>query len=361
MRDVTTSPLTLVHPPETNPHQQTVPPETGVSERIDFSLDPLQLHNQAVEFRHSGWARDRRRVYDALRRTKQTLNRLVDFKECGKHAYVFQSVDDPDVYVIGGSTCHDRFCLPCGRERTRVISTNVLDKLENEQARFLTLTLKSSTETLTELLAKLTQHFTALRRSKLWRNKVTGGVAFLEVVWRESTARWHPHFHCLVQGRYIPKDELSRTWHKITGTSYIVDIRIATNAAHVTHYITKYASKPLDHSVLHDPDKLDEAVVALKGKRLCLTFGTWRGVSLTTPLDSGQWVNLGTLTEIIDHAEQGDYGAAQALDALKIEYAPSTRAPPTPDAPCATGSPPEQYRFTFPLRTTVQAGVSGTH
>jgi hypothetical protein len=219
--------------------------------------------------------------------------------------------------------------MPCGRERSRIIATNIQLKTEGKAARFLTLTLKSDAEPLAQLLAKLTRDFTALRRTRLWRTRVTGGVGFLEIKWLARTQRWHPHLHCLVQGRFIPQDELSRTWLKITGTSKIVDVRIATDDKHVTHYICKYASKPLDHTVVIDPPRLDEAVLALKGKRLCMTFGTWRGYKLTAPLESGTWLQLGTLDEIITRAEAGDLQAQDALAALRIEYVPLTRGPPT--------------------------------
>lgn len=319
---------TSLDPPETNLHTPLASPGAGVQERLDWSLDPLQSANPSINFRHSGWRADRYRVYNALRRTAQPGNRLHDFTECGKHAYVFQSLEDPDVYTLGGSTCHDRFCLPCARERSRIIATNVKDKLQSQRARFITLTLKSTTEPLAVLLAKLSRDFATLRRSKLWRHKVTGGVAFLEIKWLNRTQRWHPHLHCLVQGRYIPQDDLSKTWLKVTGTSKIVDIRIASDNAHVTSYITKYASKPLDHTVVTDPPRLDEAVLALKGKRLCTTFGSWRGYKLTTPPESGTWLQLGTLDELITRAEAGEQQAVHALDALRIQYAPSTRGPP---------------------------------
>jgi hypothetical protein len=245
-------------------------------------------------------------------------------------------VEDPDLYTLGGSTCHDRFCLPCGRERSRVIATNVKLKLDGKPARFLTLTLRSDTEPLDELLAKLTRDFTGMRRSKLWRRRVTGGVAFLEVKWLAGTNRWHVHLHALLQGRFVPREELSRLWLKITGTSDVIDIRIVENEAHCTHYICKYASKPLDRTVVVVPLRLDEAIVALKGKRLCMTFGSWRGYKLTEPPESGTWIQLGTLSEIIDKAEAGDTEAQAALTALRVEYAHLTRGPPT--APVMTVS-----------------------
>ena len=349
-----------VHPPETNVQPHFTHIEAGGKDGPDCTLDPLRTWNPSINFRHSGWAHDRRRVYDALRRTEQSGNRIHDFTGCGDHAYVFQSVQDPEIYTLGGSTCHDRFCLPCGRERSRVIATNVKLKTEGKSARFLTLTLKSTTEPLAQLLAKLTQDFTALRRSKLWRKRVTGGVGFLEIKWIASSQRWHPHLHCLVQGRYIPQDELSRTWLKITGTSKIVDIRIATDSRYVTHYICKYASKPLDHTVIVDPPRLDEAVRALKGKRLCMTFGSWRGYKLTESQETGEWIQLGTLSELINRAEAGETQAQHALDALRVEYAPDTRAPPASTVTTVSSLTLEQRCFNFNLPTTRLPDAYGT-
>ncbi len=350
----------LVHPPETNVHPPLTPCQAGVALHADFTLDPLHGRSRSVIFRHSGWAHDRRRVYDALRRTEQPGARLHDFTQCGKHAYVFQSVQEPDLYTLGGSSCHDRFCLPCGRERSRIIAGNVKLRVDGENARFLTLTLRSDTEPLAELLAKLTRDFTALRRTKLWRKRVAGGVAFLEMKWLEPTQRWHVHLHALLQGRYIPQDELSKIWFQITHTSDVVDIRIVENQDHCTRYICKYASKPLDHTVVVHPNKLDEAVLALKGKRLCLTFGTWRGYQLTALPENGEWIQLGTLEEIITRAEDGHADATAALDALKVEYAPSTRAPPTVPARTVSSLTLGQKCFSYSPDTERDLAVSGT-
>ena len=352
--------FTPVHPPETNVRPQLHPLQAGGDHGPYTLEDPLQSANSSINFRHSGWKHDRRKVFDALQRTGQNANRLHDFVRCGEHAYVFQSVDDPDLFTLGGSTCHDRFCLPCARERSRRIASNVKHKLESERARFLTLTLKSTTEPLADLLAKLSKDFATLRRSKLWRHKVTGGVAFLEVKWIESTQRWHVHLHSLVQGRYIPREELAQTWLRITRTSFVIDIRVAQDNACVTHYICKYASKPLDHTVVVEPDKLDEAVLAMKGKRLCMTFGSWRGYKLTEPPESGTWVQLGTLDDIIKRAEDGEPKAIDALEALRIEYAPSTRAPPTLDATTVSSSTHVQACFNFSQDNEPESAVSGT-
>lgn len=353
--------FTLLDPPETNLQSASPLPGTGVHPASGDLFDPLHGTELSIGFRHSGWKGDRRRVYNALRRTGQPVNRRFDFANCGRYAYVYQSVDEPDVYTIRGSTCHDRFCLPCGKERSRIIAHNVLDKLEHEQGRFLTLTLKSSTEPLADLLTKLTTNFAALRRTNLWKNKVTGGVAFLEVKWVEKTQRWHPHLHCLLQGRYIPRNNLSKTWHKVTGTSYIVDIRLASDNAYVTHYITKYASKPLDHSVTMQPDRLDELIVALKGKRLCMTFGTWRGYKLTEPPETGKWTSLGLLSAIIERAREGSTADAEVLAALSIDLAQSGIPPPPTTAKPVSSLTHEQHTILYPDRTTHLPDAYGTN
>ena len=349
----------LVHPPETNVHSQLHPVFAGGNDGPYLLTDPLATDNLSINFRHTGWAHDRRRVHDAFRRTGQSAARIHDYTQCGAYAYVFQSLEDPDLYTLGGSTCHDRFCLPCGRERSRVIATNVLLRMAGDPARFLTLTLKSTTEPLTELLAKLTHDFTALRRTKLWRKRVTGGVAFLECKWLANTNRWHVHLHALLQGRFVPREQLSRLWLKITGTSEVIDIRIVEDERHCTHYICKYASKPLDRTVVVDPVRLDEAILALKGKRLCLTFGTWRGYKLTEPPESGTWIQIGTLEEVIDRAASGDITAGAALDALRIEYAHSTRAPPTSAVATVSSLTHEQQCFTYTRDTTHESAVCG--
>lgn len=346
--------LTLLDPPETSvPLPNTTRPTGGSCVPADSripqqaldacELDPLHDPDGFTGFRHSGWARDRRRVYDALRASGVGTNRLVAFRECGRHPYIFQCVERPDEYALGGSTCHDRFCMPCSRERSRTIAANVLEQIADRQARFITLTLKSTAEPLSVLLARLTSCFTKLRKTKLWRNKVTGGVAFLEVTWTGRSESWHPHFHCLVQGRYLPRKDLSRTWLKITGDSMITDIRFATDNAHVTHYITKYATKVLDHSVLHDTCRLQEAIIALKGKRLCLTFGTWRGLPLTKRIEDGTWQQIDSLRSMLNRASKGDLAAQQVLQTLEIRFAISERGPPSPTVTVVSGSNRSQY------------------
>lgn len=323
---------TVEHVPES--HASLERQETSIHERIERRTPSDLCSGHAARFRHSGWRADRLRVWESMRRVGTSADRLWNFTQCGKHASVLQSIEDPTRYRIAGSTCHDRFCLPCGKDRSHFIAVNVLAELRDRPARFVTLTMKSTTETLPELISKLNLSQARLRRRVFWKKRVTGGVTFTEVKWVPALKRWNVHAHMIVHGKYLPVGPLGAIWKDITGDSMIVHVKFVPDHRQVVQYVTKYASKPLDPSVLKDPQRLDEAVLALKGKRLCGTFGNWTGVLLTPTPDENAWVNIGSLDSIIERAksrEREAFDVCQALGlvvTLSIPEPTHCRAPP---------------------------------
>lgn len=274
-------------------------------------------------------------MYDGLQATIATAGRLNSFARCGQAAYVVSSRVDPGRFKVVGSACHDRFCNPCARERSNLIATNVLKHVDDRQLRFLTLTLRSGDDRLGDLLDKLYDSFAKLRRRKLWKRTVGGGVAMLEIKWSEATRRWHPHFHVLCTGKYIPQEGIRKAWYAITGDSYIVDIRLVHSTEHATKYITKYAAKPLDGTYTRRPEQLHEAIAAIHGRKLCLTFGTWRGITLTERPDDGAWDYVDSLRNLICRAAHGDIDARTILASISdqnlsllYERAPRPDEPP---------------------------------
>lgn len=233
-------------------------------------------------------------------------SRLARFETCGKHAWVMRSKDDPSRYCIASDHCHDRFCLPCANGRSRTIARNVLSLISTRKVRFITLTLRAKSEPLVLALSRLNAAFSRLRTRKLWSRGVTGGVAFLEVKRSENANRWHVHLHILAEGSYIDKTRLSRAWHEITGDSFIVDIRLVKDLDIAARYITKYASKPLDKTVTSSLDYTIEAIKALKGRRLCSTFGQWQGEVLTARTDSEEWEAVAPLADLLERKTAGD-------------------------------------------------------
>lgn len=221
-----------------------------------------------------------------------------------------------------------------------MIAHNIREHLDARRARFVTLTLRSDRESLQYLLDHLYASFARLRRTKLWQNTQRGGVAFCEIKWSARNERWHPHLHILTEGRYLAKQALSNAWRKATGDSFIIDIRKVSSAERAISYVVKYASKPHDASIWRVPERLLEAMLAMRGRRLCLTYGTWRGISLTDVPESGAWTPIAPLAILLSQAQSGDAAASQILSHLPGTPIPDDcRSPPDESPPNCTDDP----------------------
>ena len=300
---------TLLDPPETNPDLRT----TGRS-RLSETGDAPE-----IAFRHSGWHALRDRVYSALLAVGVPTSRLDRFRCCGANAWVLRSRTNPEQYKIASDRCHDRFCIPCANLRSRTIAANVRFSLSGKPARFVTLTLADDDDAPEATIRKLVSCFSRLRARKLWKRTQEGGCCFVEIKRSSNADRWNVHLHIITEGRYMPQNELSKAWKAITGTSYIVDIRAVKNAEHAAKYVTKYASKPMDPSVTRNPNHLAAAVRALTGRRLCTTFGTWRGMTLTAEPTDDVWEAVAPLAEVIERAARGDVFSIAMLTILRGE------------------------------------------
>jgi len=335
-----TSATTPLDPIETCGYDR--PDDDSPTARLDRAYPPEPLactETLSVGFRHSCWRGRRQLVYDAMRRTGVPASRLSAFRECGAECYVLRSTADPSVYRIAASCCKDRFCLPCGTNRSRSIAAAVMAAMAGAPCRFVTLTLRTNCLTLHDQLIRLYRAFAKLRKTPLWKRTQTGGIAFLEVKRSKNGEHWHPHFHILTQGKYLPVQKLSDVWLQITGDSHIVDVRLVRDAGTATTYVTKYASKPLDSTIFVVNAYLDEAMTALHAKRMVLTFGTWKGLNPTDSPDPGAWERLDTLEGMLIRAAQHDPEAERIIYALTGSQAPSLicaayamieRPPPAP-------------------------------
>lgn len=280
-----------------------------------FSLPPVT--REEVAFRHSGWLDRREAVQRSFVRTNVNAQRQERFASCGCGCQVQRSPSTGAVRV-SANLCHDRFCVPCGSTRSRLIAANLERHLNGRESRFLTLTLKHYTAPLSEQLTRLLTCFRNLRASKLWTQKVTGGAAFLEVKRSKCGRHWHPHLHVIVEGKYLPQSALSRQWLIHTGDSHVVDVRYVRDRNEVIRYVAKYAAKPLDGTLFTNDEWLDEACLSLRGRRLCTTFGTWRGVELEErPAGPEDWVPVASLTAVMRAAEAGEEWAGALLSQLR--------------------------------------------
>lgn len=291
---------------------------------------PLRADDVSLNFRHRGWANTRQRVWQAMLEAGLTDQRLTRFAQCGQNAWLYRSDSDETVLRIFSNVCRDRFCLPCARLRARVISNNILANLPQSGTRFVTLTLNSKSHDLPTQLKRITKAFSRLRRTRLWRGAVTGGVGFIELKPSASGPGWNVHLHIVTVGRYLAQGLLSAEWKRITGDSYIVDVRFCGNSRKVTHYVTTYVTKPFDHKLTRDPARLVEAIRALASKRLLLPFGSWAKMRLTSIETTTTWVKVCSLSYFVELLRLRDDFAVWVAESyfLDPDDRPPARSPP---------------------------------
>jgi hypothetical protein len=297
------------------------------------ALQPLSDDLDAL-FRHSGWLRDRRRTWDALRSVFPDSTRTERFRNCGTEAWVIRNEDDPDQYAVASNHCHDRFCRPCAAFRGRVIAGNIVNFLDHRPYRFITLTLRTIDMDLKACVDKLHRCFAKLRRTKIWLDKVVGGCSVIEVKPKESGIGWHPHIHAVVEGRFLPLKLIRKHWLTITGDSFIVDIQYGKDPEKAGRYVSKYITKPFDDGTTRTPHRLCEAVHALNGRRLVTTFGSWRGHRLTVYVPTSTWIKVCSLDQLRTAADEGEEDAQ-----LLYRYLYENRAYRNVPRPKARASP----------------------
>lgn len=292
-------------------------------------------------FRHSGWTRQRSRVYEAMKQLHLSPRRLQRFAECGSHAWVEGSTESPYTvplamqpnknpncqtvppgkakYRVRCNTCRDRFCQPCASTRSRIVAHAIIDLLGDQPARFITLTVRSNDEPLKQQIDRLYVSFRKLRRTTLWIRHCYAAAATLEITRNRDTGQWHPHLHVLAKGKYIPHAELKAEWLRITKDSHVVDIRLVKHREKAIRYLSKYVAKPMTHQYDTEPDALTEAIAALKGRRLILLTGEWQSLHVEHKSPDGTWNYVGTLETLINRGIDGDADAVAILTFLRSD------------------------------------------
>jgi hypothetical protein len=212
--------------------------------------------------------------------------------------------------------------------------------IQARRVRFVTLTRRHSHAPLRDQIDAVYSAFSALRRRKWWKEHVTGGAAFLEVKLSDRDGLWHPHLHIILEGKFLPQRELAAEWLAVTMDSSIVDVRDCPPSDHdrVASYVTKYVTKPASSEVFSDQEKLVEMMMAMKGRRLALTFASWRGLRLDDapdPEEKVEWIAVGSISNLASKARRGDeeatrwwFAALRKWPRLALFGGPSCQQPP---------------------------------
>lgn len=283
---------------------------------IDFAIEPASAWERS--YRHEQFARTRYQAYKALLATGTNSSRLERFAECGARCSLTYSHTRGE-YRVQASHCKDRWCDACSRDRGMLVSSNLAEWLRRQPARFITLTLKHNSTPLTKQIARLRACYQELRRTKLWKQAVRGTVSVIEIQLSKADL-WHPHLHILAVGNFIPQHDLAAAWHGITGDSWIVDVRAVKDPTTAAGYVAKYVAKPISSRIYDHPDKLQEAVVSLRGLHAWSCTGTCRGLKLGDVPDDGlpdDWQTLGRLEDIVQAAARGEVEDKSLLQFLE--------------------------------------------
>lgn len=170
--------------------------------------------------------------------------------------------------------CRDRLCPLCGWHRGKWCAVKAAEIVRGfNSPRFITLTTRGNDKPLLLRLRHLFCSFRELRKRREWNEWVKGGIYALEVTWNQKTMCWHPHLHILVDGEFIPQQQLKKIWLEITRDSLIVDVRSVRDREKAATYIASYVAKPAN---VHNwpASKICEYAIALKGARMLQCFGS---------------------------------------------------------------------------------------
>lgn len=243
---------------------------------------------------------------------EHTKNYHLKVMNCRTQAWFSRNRETGQVRVMS-QACHLRWCFLCSQARRTYISHAVAAWIKAGQYRkFLTLTLKHSDDDLGSQIDRIYSCFQKLKKSKLFRTKVTAGVWFFQVKRSKTSQEWHPHIHCIISGKWLPKGQLSKTWLKITKDSKVADLRMVRDPDKAANEVARYATAPANLETTHAVDYVT-IYDALSKRRIAGTWGLKGKVSLTQPAadDRGEWDRVGSWGLV--KSQQGDDGAADAI------------------------------------------------
>jgi hypothetical protein len=220
-------------------------------------------------------------------------------KTCRKYAFFFRN-NETGHLRIQSSRCKLRWCPIC-RDVSRQIVTTAVDGwlCRQKYPKMLTFTLKHSDDELFMQVQHLYDCFRKIRQRAYFKQNINGGVWFFQLKLNLQTNQWHPHIHCLVNGNFLKHSRLSELWHKITGDSFVIDVRPVRDLENASTEVARYATSPADITRMTLQQAID-VYDATQGRRICGTWGDAKGMILkpTPQEDTEEWSKVAEFTFI---------------------------------------------------------------
>lgn len=284
----------MCKPTENRPPDKGDRNPTSESLATDTSRDSLKHKNlfARIERYENAKALSKRNA-DYISTQGSLHNRLAsNVASCGQSLTFHNYFTIDETRLVSAHFCKKHLLCPmCARRRAaKLIGTYmvrymaVIEENPGLKPFFITKTVKNhpSLEKSFNHIKESERVFSKRRHRKnanTQSTKIHSGITSYEVTQNSETKDWHPHSHCIALCTDAPDQwELSAEWNRITGDSYIVDVRpvdekdLIAGFLELFKYVTKF------HEL--DAPTTWELSQTLKGKRLISPFGGFRGVQL---------------------------------------------------------------------------------
>lgn len=252
--------------------------------------------------------------------------------ECGNYLHFRNYPTKGQTRLFNANFCKKHlFCPLCAIRRASKSLSSYLERYKIIRAEnsnlvpyMVTLTVKNGPDLderynhLVNSLKKVRKNRTRALTSKTSRHvseftKIKGAVGSYEFTNKGNG--WHPHVHiiALVESQStIDQKALSDEWHKITGDSFIVDVRpIGEIDDPISGFVEvfKYALKFSDLSY----QEQIHAALTLKSRRLLFSLGLFRGVVVPESLLDEQLEDL-PYVDLLYRYIDGQYQLKEVID-----------------------------------------------
>ena len=187
--------------------------------------------------------------------------------------------------------CWYRLCPDCARRRQKRAFARVYPRFAELKKRhprdrlvLLTLTIKSSHDTLRTVVRLFKCWFANLRRSVAWKERIRAAVAGFEVTYNRENG-WHFHVHVLaLRKAWWAQHALAEQWFQITGGhGQVVDIREVRGLKGGLREVLKYVHKPADLEEW-TPEQITQ-FNQLSRVKFSETYGALRGLRVEDDVD----------------------------------------------------------------------------
>lgn len=278
-----------------------------------------KAHHRAIEMAH--YAREH---------GESKLSRNLHL--CGSHLLFRDYYTVGKVRLHAAKFCNKHLLCPlCAIRRGAKLVKAYMDKVAvltapepDLRAYMVTLTVKDG-DNLTERFNHLYRSVQKLHKMRTGKGQYSEACKAEAAVWSyefkrgKNSGQWHPHMHAVWLCKDAPNPKaLAEQWKRITGDSYIVDVRPFYRAddaisgfLEVFKYALKFSDLPMEDNW--------EAFKCLSGKRLVASFGAFRGLEVPDDLMDEQLDDLPFIEHLFKFFQGTGYTLMETSKAPRID------------------------------------------